>query len=94
MTLKLPSVFVLHSLRHTMLTRLGEAGVDAFTIMKIAGHRSITISQRYVHPSTQAMENAIAKLELHNSGTVHGVGTKVGTVSEETDPETPATRLI
>ena len=42
---------VIHSLRHTMLTRLGEAGVDAFTIMKIAGHSSITVSQRYVHPS-------------------------------------------
>lgn len=93
-TLKLPSVFVLHSVRHTMLTRLGEAGVDAFTIMKIAGHSSITISQRYVHPSTQSMENAIAKLEVHNAGTVHGVGTKVGTALEEADPETPATRLV
>jgi integrase len=41
---------VLHSLRHTMLTRLGESGVDAFTIMRIAGHSSITVSQRYIHP--------------------------------------------
>jgi integrase len=38
--------FVLHTLRHTMLTRLGESGVDAFTIMKIAGHSSIVVSQR------------------------------------------------
>jgi integrase len=38
--------FVLHSLRHTMLTRLGEASVDAFTIMRIAGHSSIAVSQR------------------------------------------------
>jgi integrase len=36
--------FVLHSLRHTMLTRLGESGVDAFTIMRIAGHSSIVVS--------------------------------------------------
>jgi hypothetical protein len=28
-------------------------GVDAFTMMKIAGHSSITISQRYVHPSPE-----------------------------------------
>ena len=28
------SEFVLHSLRHTTLTRLGEAGADAFTIMR------------------------------------------------------------
>src|SRR5262249_30531633 len=33
--------FTLHSLRHTMLTRMGESGVDAFTIKKIAGHGSI-----------------------------------------------------
>jgi integrase len=29
--------FVLHSLRHTAQSRLGEAGADAFTIMKLAG---------------------------------------------------------
>jgi integrase len=44
----MPDDFVIHSLRHTMLTRLGEAGVDAFTIMRIAGHSSITVSQRSV----------------------------------------------
>jgi integrase len=34
--MKLRSDFVLHSLRHTFGTRLGEAGADAFTIMKLA----------------------------------------------------------
>ncbi len=29
-----------------MLTRLGEAGAEAFTTMKIAGHSSVTVSQR------------------------------------------------
>lgn len=29
--LKAPADFVIHSLRYTMFTRLGEAGVDAFT---------------------------------------------------------------
>ncbi|HZL66486.1 MAG TPA: site-specific integrase [Candidatus Limnocylindrales bacterium] len=56
--------FVIHSLRHTMLTRLGESGVDAFTIMKIAGHSSITVSQRYVHPSPEAVERAFERLQL------------------------------
>lgn len=65
-TLKLPADFVIHSLRHTMLTRLGEAGVDAFTIMRIAGHSSITVSQRYVHPSSEAMERAFERLEALN----------------------------
>jgi len=55
--------FVLHSLRHTMLTRLGESGVDAFTIMRIAGHSSITVSQRYIHPTPEAVERAFERLQ-------------------------------
>ena len=66
-SLKLTQDFVLHSLRHTFLTRLGEAGVDAFTIMKIAGHSSITVSQRYIHPSPEALERAFEKLENLNA---------------------------
>ena len=61
--LALPSDFVLHSFRHTLLTRLGEQGVDAFTIMKIAGHASITTSQKYSHPSSEAMERAFERLQ-------------------------------
>ena len=49
-----------------MLTRLGEAGVDAFTIMRIAGHSTITVSQKYVHPSNEAMERAYERLENLN----------------------------
>jgi hypothetical protein len=59
-----PADFVLHSLRHTMLTRLGESGVDAFTIMRIAGHSSIVVSQRYVHPTPEAVERAFERLQL------------------------------
>jgi len=66
-SLGLSDDFVIHSLRHTMLTRLGEAGVDAFTIMKIAGHSSITISQRYVHPSPESLERAFERLEAFNA---------------------------
>src|SRR5207244_10829343 len=62
--LGLPAEFVLHSLRHTFGTRLGEAGADAFTIMRIMGHSSITVSQRYVHPTPETMENAFVALEL------------------------------
>jgi integrase len=58
--------FVLHSLRHTFLTRLGEAGADAFTIMRIAGHSSVTVSQRYLHPTPEAVERAFERLETLN----------------------------
>lgn len=61
--LKWSGEFVIHSLRHTMLTRLGESGVSAFTIMRIAGHSSITVSQRYVHPSPESLERAFERFE-------------------------------
>lgn len=50
-----------------MLTRLGEAGADAFTIMRIAGHSSVTVSQRYVHPTPEGLERAFERLEKLNS---------------------------
>jgi integrase len=64
--LKLSGEFVLHSLRHTYGTRLGEAGADAFAIMRLMGHSSVTISQRYVHPTPEALERAVERLEAFN----------------------------
>jgi integrase len=61
--MKLPNDCVLHSTRHTFCTRLGSSGVDAFTLQKLAGHSSITVSARYVHPDAQNMADAIARLE-------------------------------
>jgi integrase len=60
--------FVLYSLRHTFLTRLGESGCDAWTLARIAGHSSISISSRYVHPSDDAVLAALSRLGGHNSG--------------------------
>jgi integrase len=45
-------------LRHTALTQLAESGCDVFTLARIAGHSSITITQRYVHPQADAIERA------------------------------------
>jgi integrase len=64
--LRFPSDFVLHSLRHTFGTRLGEAGADAFTIMRLMGHSTVTVSQRYVHPSPEAVELAFERLVALN----------------------------
>jgi integrase len=91
-TLKMPPVFVLHSLRHTYGTRLGEGGADAFSIMRLMGHSSVTISQRYMHPTPEALERAVERLEALNeraaqsllgmataSLTENVTGTKTGT---------------
>lgn len=57
--------FVLYSLRHTFLTRLGESGCDAWTLARIAGHSDIRISARYVHPSEDAVVVAMNRLGGH-----------------------------
>lgn len=60
--------FVLYSLRHTFLTRLGESGCDAWTLARIAGHSSVAMSARYVHPSEDAVLSALDRLSGHNFG--------------------------
>jgi integrase len=57
-------------MRHTALTRLGEH-CDVFTLATIAGHSSITMTLRYVHPQADAIERAFAK-----------VGTRLGTIKK------------
>ena len=69
--------FVPYVLRHTALTRLGEvAGGDVFVLARIAGHSSITITHRYVHPQADAINRVFSQ-----------VGTKLGTVSTTSEGE-------
>ncbi len=65
--------FVLYDLRHTFLTRLGESGCDVWTLARIAGHSNIKQSSRYVHPSDDAMLNAMERMGSRKSG-----GHKIG----------------
>jgi len=60
--------FVLYTLRHTFLTRLGESGCDVWTLARIAGHSNIAMSSRYVHPSQDRVLDAMALLGGHNTG--------------------------
>jgi integrase len=60
--------FVLYSFRHTFLTRLGQSGCDVWTLARIAGHSSVGISSRYVHPSEDAVLDAISRLGGHKIG--------------------------
>jgi integrase len=69
--------FVLYSLRHTFLTRLGESGCDVWTHARIAGHSDIRMSARYVHPSEDAVLNAMSRLGGH----------KIGHTAETVNPE-------
>jgi integrase len=63
--LKLAGEFVIHSLRHTMLTRLEESGADVLTTMRIAGHNNVTVSQRYLS-SRDLLDTAFDRSTLFN----------------------------
>jgi integrase len=67
------SPFVLYSLRHTFLTRLGASGIDVWTFARIAGHSSIGMSMRYVHPHADTIDRAFAALiEKPSNGMLTG----------------------
>nr|WP_281292449.1 tyrosine-type recombinase/integrase [Nocardia bhagyanarayanae] len=44
-----------HDLRHTGLTWFADAGVPLHRLQKIAGHTDPRITQRYLHPDTEAL---------------------------------------
>jgi integrase len=71
---------VLYSLRHTFLTRLGESGCDAWTLARIAGHSSVAMSTRYVHPLDDAVFSAVDRLGGH----------KIGHTADNDDQQTEA----
>jgi integrase len=68
-----------YSIRHTALTRLAQSGCDVFTLAKIAGHSSIGITQRYVHPEQENVKTAFARLTGKRADLQEGrheIGTK------------------
>jgi integrase len=75
-------------LRHTALTQLAQAGCDAFTLARIAGHSSITITQRYIHPQADAIERAFAPFgaESVTEAEAEQGGTNMGTSQKRLNP--------
>ena len=51
-----------HSLRHTTVTLLQEAGVPQAVVQRIVGHRTVAMTNRYTHVGRQAISEAMAKL--------------------------------
>jgi len=47
-----------HGLRHTGLTWMADAGVPVHVLRKIAGHGSLTTTQRYLHPDSASIAAA------------------------------------
>jgi integrase len=54
--------FTFHDLRHTFNTNAYRAGVPIPTIMKITGHKSITMFKRYTTISLDDLREAVGKI--------------------------------
>jgi integrase len=51
-----------HSLRHTAVSLLKDAGIPHATVQALVGHESAAISQRYTHVGLDALQRAVGSL--------------------------------
>jgi integrase len=72
-----------HILRHTFCSNLAMRGAGARAIQELAGHRSITTTQRYMHLSPAAVDGAIRLLD--QPAPIYAVGDIMETGSTGSD---------
>lgn len=58
-----PKEVVRHTLRHTAITHLVQAGVDLPTVKRISGHKTLQMVERYSHQNGSHIQAAMDKLD-------------------------------
>jgi integrase len=58
-----PDKVVRHTLRHTAITHLVQAGVDLPTVKRISGHKTLVMVERYSHANGDHIQAAMGKLD-------------------------------
>jgi integrase len=58
-----PKQIVQHTLRHTAITHLVQAGVDLPTVQRISGHKTLQMVARYSHQNGEHIQAAMDVLE-------------------------------
>jgi len=61
-----------HTLRHTAITHLVQAGVDLPTVARVSGHKSLDMIWQYTHANSEHLQAATDKLEQRYSHTNKG----------------------
>lgn len=54
--------FTFHDLRHTYASNLVMAGVDITTVQELLGHKNISMTKRYSHPTLDHKKRAVDKI--------------------------------
>ena len=52
-----------HTLRHTAITHLVQAGVDLATVQRVSGHKTFEMVFRYSHQNQPHVQDALSKLD-------------------------------
>ena len=65
-----PKQVVRHTLRHTAVSHLVQAGVDLPTVKRISGHKSLLMVERYAHQDGLHIQFAMDRLEARYADTV------------------------
>ena len=58
-----PTEVVRHTLRHTAITHLVQAGVPLPTVKRISGHKTLAMVERYAHTNGKHISAAMDLLE-------------------------------
>ena len=58
-----PDKVVRHTLRHTAISQIVQAGVDLPTVKRFSGHKTLAMVERYSHGNTAHLQASIDKLE-------------------------------
>jgi integrase len=58
-----PKLVTPHTMRHTAITKLVQAGVDLPTIQRISGHKTLAMVLRYTHVSGAHIDTAMSTLD-------------------------------
>jgi len=58
-----PKTIVRHTLRHTAITHLVQAGIDLPTVQRISGHKPLAMVARYAHANGAHVQAAMSALE-------------------------------